>query len=122
MPWSVETDEFSAHATFREQGISVQLSGTADLLAKKVLDEFLAKLHLVAQERRAKEVIVDLKELKFLNSSCLKGIVTWISNVKQLAAENQYQIVLMCNPDRNWQRRSLMQLWSLANELVTIQS
>jgi hypothetical protein len=119
---SADALEFSATVESRERTVSARLTGTADLNVKKELDEFLVKLHETAQEQKAAEVVMDFRSLKFMNSSCLKGLVTWISAVQELPIPSQYRIVLISSPDLHWQRRSLHALSCLATQLVTIQS
>jgi hypothetical protein len=119
---SMEAADFSATAETQEQTVSARLVGTADLNVKRALDEFLVKLHATAQAAHAAEVVMDFRSLKFMNSSCLKGLVTWICAVQELPVPNQYRIVLVSSPEMHWQRRSLHALSCLATQLVTIQS
>jgi hypothetical protein len=119
---SATAADFSANAECHERTVSARLVGTADLDVKKALDEFLARLHETAQASRAAEVVMDFRNLKFMNSSCLKGLVTWICAVQELPLQAQYRIVLVSSPEMHWQRRSLHALSCLATELVTIQS
>ena len=98
----------------------VTLIGNADLTVKSELDRFMAAVHEEARRIGAKEVVVDLKELEFMNSSCLKSLVWWISSVNELAADRQYHITFVSSPAMYWQRRSLTALAGLASELVSI--
>jgi hypothetical protein len=115
-----ETQDFSATAEAQAQTLSARLVGNADLNVKKALDEFLVKLHETAQAHSATEVVMDFRGLKFMNSSCLKGLVSWICAVQELPARSQYRIVLVSSPELHWQRRSLHALSCLATQLVTI--
>lgn len=119
---SIESLDFSATAECQERTVSARLAGTADLNVKKALDDFLVKLHEAAQSSGAAEVVVDFRALKFMNSSCLKGLVTWICAIQELEPKSQYRVVLVSSPDMHWQRRSLHALSCLATELVTVQS
>jgi hypothetical protein len=114
--------EFSATSERHDGIVSARLAGTADLAVKKTLDDFLAGLHTAAQSDRAEEVEVDFRDLKFMNSSCLKGLVTWICTVQELPPASRYRIVLLSSPEMRWQRRSLHALWCLATDLVTIKT
>jgi hypothetical protein len=121
-PLLVERPDFLATAECGDRTVSVRMSGTADLDVKKALDEFLVRLHETARTTGAIEVVMDVRELKFMNSSCLKGLVTWIGTVQGLPIMNQYRIVLTSRADLHWQRRSLHALSSLAAGLVTVRS
>jgi hypothetical protein len=100
--------------------LTVILAGNADLNVKADLDRFVGAVHAEAQRTRAKEVMVDLKELEFMNSSCLKSFVWWITRVQELATPYQYRIVFVSSPSMYWQRRSLSALAGLASDLVSI--
>ena len=119
---ATEGPDFLATADCAEKTVSARLAGTADLNVKKALDDFLVKLHEAAQRQQASEVVMDFRGLKFMNSSCLKGLVTWICAVQELPLESQYRIVLVSSPEMHWQRRSLHALSCLAADLVSIQS
>jgi hypothetical protein len=119
---ATEGPDFLATADCQENMVSARMAGTADLNVKTALDDFLLRLHQAAQAQHAAEVVMDFRGLKFMNSSCLKGLVTWICAVQELPAQNRYKIVLLSSPEMHWQRRSLAALTGLAGELVTIQS
>jgi hypothetical protein len=118
---STEGPDFAATADCQDHVVAARLVGTADLNVKKALDEFLARLHETAQAHTAAEVVMDFRSLKFMNSSCLKGLVTWICAVQELPRQAQYRIVLVSSPEMHWQKRSLHALSCLAADLVTIQ-
>jgi hypothetical protein len=118
---SMEAPDFAATAECHDRLVAARLVGTADLNVKKSLDDFLARLHETAQAHTAVEVVMDFRSLKFMNSSCLKGLVTWICAVQELPPQAQYRIVLVSSPEMHWQKRSLHALSCLAAQLVTIQ-
>jgi hypothetical protein len=116
----VEDQDFSATAGASGPALHVTLAGNADLNVKAELDRFMLAVHEEARRIGASEVVVDLKELEFMNSSCLKSFVWWISSVHELAIERQYHITFVSSPSMYWQRRSLSALAGLATELVSI--
>ena len=116
-----ETD-FAAQATAAERRIMVSLVGTADLTVKTQLDQFQRQVHSEAQRCLAEEVTVDVRQLEFMNSSCLKSFVWWISTVQEQAGDGKYRIVFVSSPSVYWQRRSLNALACLANEIISIQA
>jgi anti-anti-sigma factor len=116
----VEDIDFSAKVEADSPTLVVTLTGNADLNVKVELDRFMTAVHEEARRIGAKEVMVDLKELEFMNSSCLKSFVWWISSVQELAAAHQYRITFVSSPSMYWQRRSLSALAGLATELVSI--
>jgi len=116
----IDDQEFRARASAGGPDLHVTLIGNADLTVKAELDRFMTAVHEEARRIDAKEVVVDLRELEFINSSCLKSLVWWISSVNELAADRQYRITFLSSPAMYWQRRSLTALAGLASDLVSI--
>lgn len=112
----------SAEATGDAGIIRVRFSGTADLEAKEDLEVFVKKLHREAVRLSASKIIVDFRELEFMNSSCFKIFVAWLAQVRDLEAAQQYRIHLLSNPNQLWQRRSLAALSCFAVDLVAIET
>jgi hypothetical protein len=119
---NMKENDFVAQATANERRIQVSLTGTADLTVRTQLDRFLREVHSEAQRCLAEEVTVDVRQLEFMNSSCLKCFVWWISTVQEQPGEGKYRIVFVSSPSVYWQRRSLNALACLANEIITIQA
>jgi hypothetical protein len=98
-----------------------KLCGTADLRVTDSVEAILNRVHQKALELAIPEVQVDLRELEFMNSSCFKSFVSWISEVSELPS-GQYRIRFLTSPSILWQRRSLHALSCFAAELVTIEA
>ena len=119
---TAKENDFSANASTGEGRIMVSLSGTADVTSRNQLDHFLREVHQEAQRQRAEEVTVDVRQLEFMNSSCLKCLVWWVSTVQEQPTEGKYRIVFVSSPSVYWQRRSLDALACLAEEIISIQT
>lgn len=119
---TLKEHDFTADASTSERRIQVNLTGTADLTVRGQLDRFLRAVHAEAQRCVAEEVTVDVRQLEFMNSSCLKCLVWWISTVQEQPGEGKYRIVFVSSPSVYWQRRSLNALACLANDIITIQA
>jgi anti-anti-sigma factor len=117
---TVHEHEFSAEAVLREGVLVVTLNGNADLNVKAQLDQFLAGVHEEAELRALTDVEVDVRRLEFMNSSCLKCLVGWISRIQDEPPGRQYRVAFQSSPTLFWQRRSLHALSCLASELVTV--
>ncbi len=113
--------ELRAQLTREETGLVAKLSGTADLRVTDSVEAILTRVHQAALELGIPEVRMDLRELEFMNSSCFKSFVSWISEVSDLTT-GQYRIRFLSNPSILWQRRSLHALSCFAAELVTIEA
>jgi anti-anti-sigma regulatory factor len=72
---SIKGNRFSAQVSTSDRRFQINLTGTADLLVSGQLDALLRQVHLEAQRFPAEEVTVDVRELEFMNSSCLKSFV-----------------------------------------------
>ncbi len=113
--------ELRAQLTLQEAALVAKLSGTADLRVTDSVEAILTRVHQKALELHIAEVQMDLRDLEFMNSSCFKSFVSWISEVSELTA-GQYRIRFLSNPSILWQRRSLHALSCFAAELVTIEA
>ena len=113
--------ELRARLTREDSGLVAKLSGTADLRVTDSVEAILTRVHQQALELGIPEVQMDLRELEFMNSSCFKSFVSWISEVSDLTA-GQYRIRFLSNPRILWQRRSLHALSCFAADLVTIEA
>jgi hypothetical protein len=122
--WARTTTEndFAANASVSERTVAVSLSGTADVPIRNHLDHFLREVHQEAQRCRAEEVTVDVRQLEFMNSSCLKCLVWWVSTVQEQPTEGKYKIVFVSSPSVYWQRRSLDALACLADGIISVQT
>jgi len=113
--------ELRARLTHDGAALVATLSGTADLRVTDSVEAILTRVHQKALELAVAEVQMDLRDLEFMNSSCFKSFVSWISDVSDLTA-GQYRIRFLSNPSILWQRRSLHALSCFAAELVTIEA
>ena len=113
--------ELRARLTRQDSALIAKLSGTADLRVTDSVEAILTRVHQTAIELAISEVQMDLRDLEFMNSSCFKSFVSWISDVSDMP-QGQYRIRFLSNPKMLWQRRSLHALSCFAAELVTIEA
>jgi hypothetical protein len=112
---------FRARAEEASDGLTLALSGTADLRAQEALDGFLKDADQHVRDGGAREVIVDLQQLEFMNSSCFKAFVSWIGRLQELPQDRQYKIRFRADQRMLWQRRSLHALACFAVDLIKIE-
>jgi anti-anti-sigma factor len=112
----------AADSSLADGVLTTRFRGTADVEAKPALDHYVEALHDEARRVAASKVVIDFRELEFMNSSSFKVFVTWLAQVQELPAENQYRIHFLSNPSMHWQRRSLAALSCFAVNLVTIET
>jgi hypothetical protein len=101
--------------------ITVHLRGTANLLAKDRLDVFLTGVHREALRLHVNEVAVDFRKLEFMNSSCFKGFLDWITHVQESPLDQIYKIGFLSTAGILWQRRSLRALQCFAPDLIEVE-
>lgn len=116
----VVSAEFNAAGERDEAVLSVSMRGHADVNAKSALDGFVAEVDREASAGPVTEVVVDLRRLEFMNSSCLKTLVTWLNNVRQRPAPQQYLIRFLRDHAAYWQERSLSALKAFAPAIVQL--
>ena len=112
--------EFAANSSVEGSRLNLYVRGNADLRAKSRLDTFLQAADDQAQSMNAEEVVVDFRELVFMNSSCIKGFVHWLGTVQEREEAKQYRIRFLSDPAAHWQSRSLQALSAFAPKIVTV--
>jgi hypothetical protein len=107
--------------TSRDAGeLLVTLNGTADGRWTVPMAEFVAAVEQEAENTPTSRVVVDFRQLEFMNSSCFKAFVTWLQHLLDLPPERRYLIRFVSDPKRHWQARSLRALACFATELVEV--
>jgi anti-anti-sigma factor len=118
----IESGEFKAASAREDERLCVRLRGHADVGAKAALDGFVAAVDKQASDADwISEVVVDLRQLDFMNSSCLKTLVTWLNNVRQRPTPEQYPIRFLRDHNAYWQERSLGALQAFAPGIVKLE-
>lgn len=117
---SVKGDDFAAAAQHEGTEIQAILKGNADYGALDALDMLLERIHAEARRGGVTEVVIDLRELEFMNSSCFKSFVSWITNIQEMDVGQQYKVKFVSNPNMHWQKRSLHSLRCFAVELISV--
>jgi hypothetical protein len=114
-------DAFSTRVSFEGGQLTVHLIGNADLRARKDLDAMLKRLHAEMLRLSLSFVVIDVTELEFMNSSCFKAFVSWLTDILDLPQEQRYKVRFRSNPQTLWQRRSLHALRSFALMIVSVE-
>ncbi|MDB5220152.1 MAG: hypothetical protein JWO86_8079 [Myxococcaceae bacterium] len=113
-------EAFSITISDAPSAVHVCLVGDANMNAVDELGQALGVVHGRALAAGATEVVVDLRQLEFMNSACFKKIVTWITRVEEVEASARYRIRFLSNATIHWQRRSLHALQMFAIDLVAV--
>jgi hypothetical protein len=116
---AISEAKFSAAATHRGPDIVLELSGSADVVAKQHLARLLREVHAQAKALGAQEVKIDIRRLVFMNSSCFKDVITWLERAR---TDQGYRIVFLSSANQHWQKRSLHALSCFARDLVSVEA
>ena len=119
---AVHDVDFAAEANVSDGVLQATVSGNADLNVRLALERFLAAVHDEARAQKLRTVSLDVRQLAFMNSSCLKSLVVWVTQIQDLPVEQRYQVMVRSSPTLYWQKRSLVAISSLASDIVTIES
>ncbi len=109
--------------TERDQStLTARLIGSAENESKAFLDAYLKAIHDLATADAVREVVVDMRGLEFMNSSCIKAFVSWIGVVQDSPKEHQYRLRFLSDSKKDWQSRSLKALACFAADLITVET
>jgi hypothetical protein len=112
---------FVLQPTFTGSLLRVNFSGCADAEAQPLLGDYFRQVHLAAQAAAVDEVVVDIHDLYFINSSCFKAFVTWIDLLNREALQRRYRIRFLKDRELRWQTRSFDALHRMSLGSVVIE-
>jgi hypothetical protein len=111
---------FRLTPTIEDSAISVVVAGNADLNAKETLASFLGDLHAEALELSVTHVLMDIRKLEFMNSSCIKELLLWLKSIARTDAEKRYEVRFMPSPHVHWQKRTIESLQATTGVKVVV--
>lgn len=111
--------DFEAAARL-EMGVQFRLAGNADGTIVSQLESLVNDLHDKVVEQGKTEVVVDIRELEFMNATCFNVLVAWVNRINDLPPEQRYRLQFATNPAIPWQQRSLRTLSCFATDVVEV--
>jgi hypothetical protein len=118
----VDTTDLRVRATrVDDDKIRLAMIGSAETPAFEALTTLVRRLQEQTHRRRPTEVVVDWRELDFMNSACLKTFVTWLGQLRDADEAAQYGVRFLFDRNKHWQRRTVGALQCFAPRLVTIE-
>jgi len=118
---AIQLDGFSATGAGSSGRVLVEMKGNADMLVQEHLRAFCDAIGAAARRARAVEVVFDIRELYFMNSSCLSLLLRFINGVSEADPGSRFTIRFRSNPNLRWQQKSLSALRAYAEELVIVE-
>ena len=111
---------FSIRPTLASSVLKIALKGSADMEARPSLSQFVLQTHEEAERLSVTEVVVDVHELYFINSVCLKSFVVWIDRLSNTDPSNRYRLTFLVDSHLHWQDRSILALQRMAPDIVYV--
>jgi hypothetical protein len=100
---------------------TVRMSGTVALLDPgPVLGGFIRSLHQAALDDSLQELRVDIRGLRFVNSSTIRLFVDWTTWLKDLAPDKRYLLRFVTTDTLTWQRTCFSALRVIASDVLAV--
>lgn len=115
-------------APHESDGLCIRISDQAVVMAGKItsldpsaaVQPYLKSVHAAALADKATQVLVDVRQLAFVNSSAIRLFIDWATWVKALATP--YKLIFMTDKAITWQRTSFVAIKSLAGAVIEVRS
>ncbi|MBL8972042.1 MAG: hypothetical protein JNK56_15775 [Myxococcales bacterium] len=121
-PIDLRNNDLRATTSLADGVLQLALTGTADASSEVALGGLLTRIQAELLSHEVHEARVDMRRLEFMNSSCFKAFITWITVVAHLPPARRHRIRFLCNPALHWQRRSLKAMVHFGNDIVTVET
>lgn len=117
------TDSFKITINNIDKDIELKFSGVLDIEDPyNIIDPFLNNIHNEIINNNIKNIIVNIIELYFINSSTIKSIIKWLVKLPKLSESQKYKATFFINKDLFWQLQSFDSFKYFGKGLVEIQS
>ena len=111
----------------KEGGVELKTEGTRVFITGCInhpkpgifMEPFIDKVHNNIIENKIKDIIVDITNLRFLNSAGIRELVDWVMKLNSLTEDEKYKIKFLCSPEHKWQESSISTLIYLNPEFTS---
>ncbi len=118
----IEKEKAKIEVNDNPNGVTVELHGKIDMQNPgAIFNPYFDKLHQKIVEHKVKEVIVDFGDLSLLNSSGIKVLIKWVTQLSRLKPDDKYKMRILYNKDITWQVTSLTPFTHLVPDLVSVE-
>lgn len=115
----VTADSYSLEATEVATQVGIRLKGTFDMTATPDLSLFLVSIESEVKRLQFRDVVIDVVEVYYLGSSCIKSFVALIEGMKKFDFHPRTRVLI--NPRLDWHERTFSILARLAPALVSLE-
>jgi hypothetical protein len=116
----VGSPEFNGAVELDGRGVIVRFSGVAETKFALELARLVNSAQAAVEQNGLRHVTLDFRALEFMSSSCFKLFVTWLSRIGELPRDRQYELQLLTDKTRLWQRRAFAALACFAAGRLSI--
>jgi hypothetical protein len=100
--------------------LGIEISGICDAVAVQGLGAFLAGAATEVERLDLEKVIIDVRAVSLLSSSCIKQLITFLRPVK--AGQLRCRVQFLVDAETPWQRRSMGALVRMCPAAVSLRS
>lgn len=104
---------------FEERKLMLKLSGTFDMTSASALQIYLEQVQNEIRKQQVLELVIDVSEVYYLGSSCIKAFVTLTVGLQHGTAGMLLRI--LTNPRLDWQERAFSVLARIAPDRVVVE-
>ena len=83
---------------------------------------FLRRVHVAATDAGMKKLIVDMTQLRFMNSSSIRSLVDWVEWIRKEPEARRYHLTFVTKPDVTWQQTTMAAIRAFGGDHVTVQN
>jgi hypothetical protein len=107
----------------KAEGTTVYISGCVNHPSPGMfIEPFISEVHNRTIEQNVKEIVVDITDLRFLNSAGIRELVDWVMKLGSLTEDKKYKIKFLCSNEYQWQESSISTLVYLNSECTSKES
>jgi anti-anti-sigma regulatory factor len=110
---------YSIVPKFTDHRLTLKLAGTFDMTSSNALQVYLDQVGHEARSMQLVEIVVDVVDVYYLGSSCIKSFVTLTVALQNGAAGLLMRV--LTNPRLDWQERAFAILSRIAPQRVVVE-
>lgn len=104
---------------FVDRKLVLKMVGTFDMTSATALQLYLDQVQAEARKSQVLELVIDVAEVYYLGSSCIKAFVTLTVGMKSGTAGMLLRLIT--NPRLDWQERAFSVLARIAPDRVIVE-
>jgi hypothetical protein len=119
---SFSNEEIKIEPRLKEATLELLVDGSSTSYTPDDLQSYLQELHTECIRLGVSQVVVDLRNLEFMNSAGFSTFIDWLMALQDADKAKQYKVRYISNDEHTWQKRGLQALRCIADDLVSIET